>query len=356
MITKLDHFKANYILRNQSIFKMGAENPQLKMTGITHLSLHQEIEKDKIFNTIITHSQTLETENSDLKPAIDEINYITNISKKINLTRNNSGKIINVDKKSLNDDWELWKKNKMQTLIPEKHKQRKFTKKYESGLHYFEQGLQNSLSHILLLPQIYDALYQTNRYQNPTTASLTQASKLIDNLNIEYCFYPFYIKQEDNLLIMCFETRISNKEHISEKLLPLYHQNKDFSIENYHFKITTKYCLDPNSYKILYAELKLIEKMHNNLCYEVDIDLSEKDIEVEHLKNKIFKEHNGKIYSKENWETLNTTKKLENSKSPMVTTQLVAEKEDKQKTKEIIFIVSLLLLLFTIILLILVYE
>jgi hypothetical protein len=151
---------------------------------------------------------------------------------------------------------------------------------------------------------------------------------------------------------MCFETRISNKEYISEKLLPLYRQNKDFSIENYHFKITTKYCLDPSSYKIHYAELKLIEKMHDNLCYEVDINLSEKDIDVESLKNKIFKEHNGKIYSKENWETLKTTKKLENTKPPVITTKLVAEKEEKQKT---ILIVFLSLFLLAIVVLILIY-
>ena len=73
-VVKLDNFNADYILHNQSIFKMGAENPQLKMTGMTNLSLHQEIETDKIFNTIKTQSQTQETENSDLKPAIDELN------------------------------------------------------------------------------------------------------------------------------------------------------------------------------------------------------------------------------------------------------------------------------------------
>jgi hypothetical protein len=354
-VVKLDNFNADYIMHNQSIFKMGAENPQLKMTGMTYLSLHQEVEKDKIYNTISTHSQTLETDNSDLKPAIEELNYIANISKKINLTRNTSGKISNVDKKSLTEDWELWKKNKMQNLIPEEHKQRKFIKKYEAGLHYFEQGLQNSLSHILLLPQIYDALYQTNRYQKPTTETITQASKLIDNLNIEYCFYPFYIKEEDNLLIMCFETRISNQDHIIEKIEPLYRQNKDFSIENYHFKITTKYCLDPTNYKILYAELKLIEKMHDNLCYEVDINLSEKDIDIEPLKNKIFKEYNSKIYSKENWETLNTTQKPENTKAPIITTKLVSKKEEKQKTKETILIAFLLVLLSAIVILFLIY-
>ena len=354
-IIKPDNFNTNYILHNQSIFKMGAENPQLKMTGITNLSLHQEVEKDKIFNTIITHSQTLETENSDLKPAIEEINYIANISKKINLTRNTSGKISNVDKKSLNDDWEFWKKNKMQNLIPEEHKQRKFIKKYEAGLNNYQQALQNSLSHTLLLPQIYNALYQNNRYQNPTTATILQASKLIENLNIEYCFYPFYIKEEANLLIMCFETKVSNQDHIIKKIEPLYLQNKNFSIEKYHFKITTKYCLDPSSYKILYAELQLIEKMHDNLCYQVDINLSEKDIEIEPLKNKIFKEHNGKIYSKENWETLNTTQKTENTKAPIITTKLVAEKEEKQKTKETVLIVFLLVLLFTIVILFLIY-
>ena len=105
-VVKLDNFNADYILHNQSIFKMGAENPQLKMTGMTYLSLHQEVEKDKIYNTISTHSQTLETDNSDLKPAIEELNYIANISKKISLTRNSSEKITSVNKKSLNEDWE----------------------------------------------------------------------------------------------------------------------------------------------------------------------------------------------------------------------------------------------------------
>lgn len=38
-VVKLNNFNADYIMHNQSIFKMGAENPQLKMTGMTNLSL-----------------------------------------------------------------------------------------------------------------------------------------------------------------------------------------------------------------------------------------------------------------------------------------------------------------------------
>ena len=47
-IVKLDNFNADYIMQNQSIFKMGAENPELKITGTTLLSLHQEVVKNKI--------------------------------------------------------------------------------------------------------------------------------------------------------------------------------------------------------------------------------------------------------------------------------------------------------------------
>ena len=354
-VVKLDNFNADYIMHNQSIFKMGAENPQLKMKGTTNLSLEQNLVKDKIYNTIITHSQTLETENSDLKPAIDEINYIANISKKISLTRNSSGKITSVNKKSLNEDWEFWKKNKIQNLIPEEHKQRKFIKKYEAGLHYFEQGLQNSLSHTLLLPQIYNALYQYNTYQKPTTATITQASKLIDDLNIEYCFYPFYIKQEENLLIMCFETKISNQNQILEKIIPLYKQNKNFTIENFDFKIITKYFLDPTNYKIIYAELKLIEKMHDKLCYEVDINLSEKAYDVETLKNRASKIVKEKKQSKETAENLNLETQKEVSKKPLFEAILEQKKGAKEKTNESIALAIMLIIVFSVIILFLVY-
>ena len=354
-VVKLNNFNADYILHNQSIFKMGAENPQLKMTGMTNLSLHQEIEKDKIFNTIITHSQTLEAENSDLKPAIEELNYIANISKKINLTRNSSGKITSVNKKSLNEDWEFWKKNKIQNLIPEGHKQRKFIKKYEAGLHYFEQGLQNSLSHNLLLPQIYNALYQYNTYQKPTTTTITQASKLIDDLNIEYCFYPFYIKQEENLLIMCFETKISNQNQILEKIIPLYKQNKNFSIENFDFKIITKYFLDPTNYKIIYAELHLTEKMHDNLSYAVTINLSEKKYDVEPLKKRASTIIKETTYSKETSENLNLDNKKQEQKTPLFDAKLELEKEAKEKTNESIALVIMLIIVFSVIILFLVY-
>lgn len=354
-VVKLDSFNADYILLNQSVFKMGTENPELKITGTTHLSLYQDIIKNKIHNTIVTHSQTLETDSNDLKPAINEINYIADISKKINLTRDTSGKISSVDKKTLEMDWELWKKNKMQNLIPEEYKQKKFIKKYESGLNYFEQGLQNSLSHTLLLPQIYDALYQTNRYQQPTTDTITQASKLIDDLNIEYCFYPFYIKEEDNLLIMCFKTRIKNTNKILEKILPLYKQNKDFSIENYYFKITTKYFLDPTNYKINYAELNLTEKMHDSLSYAVTITISEKEYNVEPLKDRASKILNDKTYQKEATKNLNIDVKNEELKKPLFDASLELEKETKETTKESIMVAILLIVTFTIVTLFLVY-
>ena len=354
-VVKLDNFNADYIMHNQSIFKMGAENPQLKMTGMTYLSLHQDVNANKIYNTISTHSQTLETDNSDLKPAIEELNYIANISKKISLTRNSSGKITSVNKKSLNEDWEFWKKNKIQNLIPEGHKQRNFIKKYEAGLHYFEQGLQNSLSHTLLLPQIYNALYQYNTYQKPTTATITQASKLIDDLNIEYCFYPFYIKQEENLLIMCFETKISNQNQILEKIIPLYKQNKNFTIENFDFKIITKYFLDPTNYKIIYAELHLIEKMHNNLSYAVTINLSEKKYDVEPLKKRASTIIKETTYSKETSENLNLDNKKQEQKTPLFDAKLELEKEAKEKTNESIALVIMLIIVFSVIILFLVY-
>jgi hypothetical protein len=354
-VVKLDSFNTDYILQNQSIFKMGLESPELKMTGITHLSFHQDIIKNKIHNTIITQSQTLETDSNDLKPAISEINFIANISKKINLTRNNSGKIISVDKKSLADDWAFWKKNKIESLIPEKHKQKKFIKKYESGLANFEEGLQNSLSHTLLLPQIYDALYDTNRYQNPTSTKI-QASKLIDGLNIEYCFYPFYVKEENDMLIMCFETRISNQNQMLEKLLFLYKQNKDFSIENYKFKIITKYFLDPTSYKIKYAELNLTEKMHDNLSYAVTINLSEKEYDVELLKNKVFKFIKDKAYSKEEWESIDMDNKKENQKKTQFDSALEIENAQKEKSKESVMMVILIIIIVAIITLFLMHD
>ncbi|PDS26406.1 hypothetical protein [Flavobacterium branchiophilum] len=354
-VVKPDNFNADYILHNQSIFKMGAENSDLKMKGTTHLSMRQEVVKNKIYNTIITQSQKLETDNADLKPAIEELNYIANISKKINLTRNTSGKISNVDKKSLNDDWEFWKKNKMQNLIPEEYKQRKFIKKYDAGLHYFEHGLQNSLSHTLLLPQIYNALYQHNTYQKPTTATITQASKLIDALNIEYCFYPFFIKQEENLLIMCFETKISNQNQILEKIVPLYKQNKNFTIENFDFKIITKYFLDPTNYKIIYAELHLTEKMHNNLSYAVTINLSEKTYDVEPLKNRASKIIKEKKQSKETAENVTLESKKEEPKKPLFEAKLEKEKEAKEKTNESIALAIMLIIVFFVIILFLIY-
>lgn len=354
-VIKLDNFNADYILHNQSIFKMGAENPELKITGSTVLSLHQEVIKNKIYNTITTHSQTLETENSDLKPAIEELNYIANISKRINLTRNTSGKISSVDTKVLQNDWEFWKKNKIQNLIPQEYKQIKFIKKYETGLRYFEQGLQNSLSHTLLLPQIYDVLYQTNRFTKPTSATITQGSKLIDDLNIEYCFYPFFIKQEENLLIMCFETKISNQNQILEKILPLYKQNKNFTIENFDFKITTKYFLNPTNYKIIYAELHLTEKMHHNLSYATSISLSNKEYDVKPLKLKANKIIKSTTQSNETTENLNLNN-IKQQQKPLFEAKLEIEKESKEKTNESIAIAILLILLFSTILLVLIYS
>ncbi|CAM3768070.1 Hypothetical transmembrane protein [Flavobacterium branchiophilum] len=354
-VVKPDNFNADYILHNQSIFKMGAENSDLKMKGTTHLSMRQEVVKNKIYNTIITQSQKLETDNADLKPAIEELNYIANISKKIKLIRNSSGKITSVNKKSLNEDWKFWKKNKIQKLIPEEHKQRKFIKKYEAGLHYFEQGLQNSLSHTLLLPQIYNALYRYNSYQKPITATIKQASKLIDDLNIEYCFYPFFIKEEANLLIMCFETKISNQNQILDKILPLYKQNKNFTIENYDFKIITKYFLEPTNYKILYAELQLIEKMHDNLCYEVNINLSEKNVAVEPLKKRAAKILKDKPLSNEVAGNLNLNIQKEVPKKPLFEAKLEQEKKAKENTNESIAIAIMLTIVFSIIILFLIY-
>ena len=123
-IIKPDNYSADYILQNQSIFRMGAANPVLKMTCTTDLTLHQTVVKENIRNTIITHSQTLETDNSELKPVIDEMRYIAEISKTLHLKRKSSGEIDSVDRKTLENDWDFWKKNKIQNFIPEEYKQK----------------------------------------------------------------------------------------------------------------------------------------------------------------------------------------------------------------------------------------
>ena len=95
--------------------------------------------------------------------------------------------------------------------------------------------------------------------------------------------------------------------------------------------------------------------MHDKLCYEVDINLSEKAYDVETLKNRASKIVKEKKQSKETAENLNLETQKEVSKKPLFEAILEQKKGAKEKTNESIALAIMLIIVFSVIILFLVY-
>ena len=67
-----------------------------------------------------------------------------------------------------------------------------------------------------------------------------------------------------------------NEEFIRTNYLrKIYNSTTDFTIEDYSFEIVINYKLQKSTGKILYGELKLIERLHENLNYTINMTLDQ---------------------------------------------------------------------------------
>jgi hypothetical protein len=270
------NFETHYIVNTKNEYKMGIQNPVLKLETTSEILFIQEVKEKSILNTIETLSIKGNTDNDNMKPGLDQMLLLADISKQIVIKRDSNGKmksLVNLEK--LKYDWEEWKKTKLQKAFPELKHQEVFAKNYENGLDKMNEGIKKSFQYQVLLPEIYNL----NNQNIDSTSETEIVSKLIAEMVIRYKL--IWVKKEIDFTTIAISLKsiVTNKDDLKNNYArPLYEKHPKFSISDYRFKIIIDYTFDKVTFKMLNAHFSFLEQIHDNLQYKLEIDLKEVDL------------------------------------------------------------------------------
>lgn len=274
-LLRQNDFTANYILDVSNIFKFGKENTPIQLETSSDITLHQEVEGSSLKNTIHLQQIRGNAVDENMQSYLDESLLLAEITKNISVERSTKGtlrKVLNKDK--LWQDWELWKETRLAEVYPDEQKQMKFAKTYAEGLRKFDEAFRLNIQYIFLLPEIYHVIFPPNREYSYLSSEKTYHSRLIEGLRYDYQLKLVQLNQTEDSIDVTLHAVVNNSSTILEYLKPNYEQSA-FTVSDFSFTIEIKYTLETNTSKITSGQLLLIEKMHDDLYYQIKMNLSE---------------------------------------------------------------------------------
>lgn len=275
-LLSLEDFTARYVLDVSNTFKFGKENTPIQIETNSDLVLQQTVQGSNLRNTISLQQIRGNTPNENMQTYLDESLVLAEITKNISVKRNAKGELLKVlEKEKLWQDWEYWKETRLAEVYPNEQKQVKFAKTYEEGLRKFDDAFVLNLQYIFLLPEIYHVIFPPHREYSYLSSDKTYNSRLVEGLRYTYQFKLVQLDKSEDTIDVTLHAVVNNRQVVLEHLKPNYEKSA-FTLNDFSFTIAIKYTLEINTAKIITGELLLIEKMHNDLYYQIQMNLSEK--------------------------------------------------------------------------------
>lgn len=268
------NFETAYTLSVTNEFTMGSENPVLSTNTQSHISVKQEIEKNKLYNTLVLNSISGQTESESLKPRLEQMLALAGVSKKIVIERNNRGKmmrIVNMDE--LEQEWAVWREHQLPDWVTGEKQRAVFAANYEKGLKTMEKSIKNNLNYFIVFPEIYQL--KKHAAQGGAGSEMHIHSKLADDMVIRYRFAPAQLSGTEEPVVKMKAEILNPNELYRHHLDELYKAQKDFDISEYIFSIELDYLLEKDTGKVITGSLFLKEQMHEHLRYILHIQAVE---------------------------------------------------------------------------------
>jgi hypothetical protein len=266
-------FSGSYQLTTKSCLIMGKDNPPIHVSSRAKVDLTQTVEKKKIWTKIRFIDMTCETDSNPLKESLREMQLFHQINPVIVVRRDVNGKVKDIgNMPEIWQDWENWKEKRLSAIVADERKRQKLIKNYEAGLKSLEYNFDKNFQYRLLLPECY----RFKDYPNPQDSSSTKtySSRFIEKLDIDYCLEKQSFSDENNIVKLTSGARLFNEYAQEKQLIAFYEQYMpDFSCKDYRFAIKTEYRFKKKTSEIIDARLDLVEKLHSNFVYTIELEL-----------------------------------------------------------------------------------
>jgi hypothetical protein len=266
-------FSSNYQLTTKSYFVMGKDNPPIHVSSTATVDLKQIVDKKRIITRISVTDVTSEADHNNFKESIQEMQLFTKVNPVIELCRDESGRVKNISNMpEIWEEWEKWKAGQLPDTVTDERKRQKVIKNYETGLKSLEYNFDKNLQYVLLLPECY----KFRDYHNPQDlgATKTYSSRLVEKLDIFYHLRKKSFFDANPVVKISLDSQ-SNVEEKEEQLTSFYEKYMPgFSHKDYLFDIKAEYTFNKDTSEIIEAKLFLIEKLHSNFVYTVEMNLT----------------------------------------------------------------------------------
>ena len=267
-------FTASYSVAVTNEFTMGRDNPVLSLNTESQITVKQELEKNRLYNTVTLNSISGHTESEHLKPRLEQMLALAGISKKMVIERNSRGKMVRIaNMRELEQEWAVWREHQLPDVVTGEKQQTVFAAHYEKGLQAMEKNIKNNLNYFILLPEIF--FLKKHAAQGGYGSEMQLPSKLVEDMVIRYRFAPVQVNDTEKPVVQLQAEILNRNEMYRHHLEELYKAQQEFDISAYGFSIELGYVLEKSTGKIISGNLFLKEKMHAHLQYLLHISANE---------------------------------------------------------------------------------
>lgn len=273
-------FSNEYNIIANNVFVMGKENPVVETKTNTTIKFSQEVNEKNIHNRIEVVEITGTTGDGRLRDGLDKMLMLQKISPVIILKRDLKGRITEVvNKEALRSEFDNWVKEHIAEVFAEKKSQDIFQKNYLNGLDNLERHIASNFQYMLLMPEVYHFRPYTSPNNYDKTRAYRLASKLVADMELWYFLENRHIERSE-LIEHMMVSKLLNRNYLEQQFLKkLYKQQTGLSVTDFHFQIEMRYKWHPETYELISAGFKLIERMHDHLSYTYHIDVQKKEHE-----------------------------------------------------------------------------
>lgn len=264
-----------YKLHSETEFRMGEENPPLKLSTDSEIEITQKIADKKIISTIRTKKIEGYSETIFLNNALQEMLVLAEICPEISFNRDKSGRMQSIEnRETIENDWKIWREQRLPLLYPSEKDQQTFIANFEKGIEEIPKNFRSNLQYVFLMPEIYSVIFPPDKTYTLLSDSLKLPSRLLAGCVYEYRLKLVKLEEKRETVFLILHSILTNEDYIkSEFLKPVYSRNQNFSVSDFKFFIEANYLFSKADGQIINAELNFVEQIHHNLAYKIAFQL-----------------------------------------------------------------------------------
>ena len=277
-LLKQQNFSGSYQLTSNSSLKIGKKNPPVVVSIKMAVALEQVVDRKNITTKISVVDMSTDCAIDSFRDILQNAQLLTKIKIPLSIDRDRDGMPMGISNLSeMRKEWKKWK-DRLPDITPDEEIQEQLILSYEDMLTELKEKFDNfdkNFQYQFFLPECYR--FTNRRDLQEFGSRKLYKSRLIDKLDLSYHLKKENFSDENHVVKISLGT-FSDIEKQEEQLIASYKQFlPDLSWKDYLFDVKVDYTFDSQTSDILHGKYYLIEQLHPDFVYTVEMELTKEE-------------------------------------------------------------------------------